>query len=207
MSRIIGVLCVFCLLVAGLVACQPAAPTQTEQTAPAAQQQAPAPKTEGQAAPAQAPASGGIASSQPAQPTSPPIAAKPVVPFASPTFSPIVKVEPTPGAAGKTTTVSTTGGQPASQPAAQAPAAVQGPQAPGVATGKRSEVKVEFQIALSTAEEVDDIRLALARVPGILDVAGNETAISVGYDAGLILPNQLAQRLASMGHPTKPLSQ
>lgn len=207
MSRTLGLLCVLCLLVAGLVACQPAAPTQTNPSvAPAAQQQAPASNTDSQSAPAAAPASGGIASSQPAQPTSPPVAAKPVVPFASPTFAPIVKVEPTPGPA-QNTTVSTTGGQPASQPAAPAPAAVQGPQAPGVATGKRSEIKVEFQSALSTAEEVDDIRLALARVPGILDIAGNETAITVGYDAGLILPNQLAQRLASMGHATKPLSQ
>ena len=204
MSRTLGLLCVLCLLVAGLVACQPAAPTQTEKSvAPAAQQQAPA-KTDTQSAPASA-AGGSQAASVPAQPTSPPIAAKPVVPFASPTFAPIVSVEPTPGPA-QNTTVSTAS-QPAAQAAAPAPAAVQGPQAPGVATGKRSEIKIEFQSALSTAEEVDDIRLALARVPGILDVAGNETAISVGYDAGLILPNQLAQRLTGMGHPVKPLSQ
>jgi hypothetical protein len=84
---------------------------------------------------------------------------------------------------------------------AQPPA---GPTAPGVATGVRSEVKIEFVNTLASAEEADDLGLALRRIAGILAVSGNETAITVVYDAGLILPSQIRARLASMGHPTKP---
>lgn len=95
------------------------------------------------------------------------------------------------------------GGQPAATAAtaAQTPA---GPVAPGVATGVRSEVKLEFVNQLASAEEVDDISLVLKRTPGIVSIAGNEIAITVVYDAGLILPNQIRATLASMGHPLKP---
>jgi hypothetical protein len=79
-----------------------------------------------------------------------------------------------------------------------------GPTAPGVATGVRTELKVEFASALSTPEEVDEIEVVLKRNRGILDVSGNERAIAIGYDAGLILPAQIRALMASIGHPVKP---
>ncbi len=135
----------------------------------------------------------------PAQPTSPRIATRAATPFASATFSSIVNVPPTAGAAGPSSVATAAGGPPAA-----AQPTVAGPSAPGVATGVRTEIKVEFVNALSTAEEVDDLRLTLVKVPGIMDVSGNENAIVIGYDAGLILPNQIRARLASLGHPIKP---
>jgi hypothetical protein len=68
----------------------------------------------------------------------------------------------------------------------------------------RTELKVEFVRPLSTAEEVDDISIMLRRVPGIFAVSGNEVGITIVYDAGLILPNQIRARLASLGHEVKP---
>jgi hypothetical protein len=73
-----------------------------------------------------------------------------------------------------------------------------------VATGQRIEIKLEFVKALSTAEEVDDIRIALGKVPGILSISGDEVAITVAYDPGLILPNQIRARLGGLGHEVKP---
>ncbi|MBI1800729.1 MAG: hypothetical protein HYR71_03760 [Chloroflexi bacterium] len=132
---------------------------------------------------------------QPAQPTVPSIAPRAATPYASPTFSSILNF-PAATAAATATRVQAA--------ATAAPGAEAGPTAPGVATGIRSELKVEFVAQLSTAEEVDDLRLTLMRIPGILSVAGNELAITIVYDAGLILPNQIRARLASIGHPVKP---
>ncbi len=135
----------------------------------------------------------------PPQPTSPPLGPRAPTPFASATFSPILSFplpERTSSAPSSPTTASA---QPAPTQAAQA-----GPTAPGIATGVRSEIKVEFVSPLATVEEVDDLRLVLMRVAGILDIAGNENAITIGYDAGLILPNQIRARLAGIGHPVKP---
>lgn len=208
MPRFASLIWVVCLLVVSLTACQSAPPPAPQPTA--------APKTENPTAVPAAPkaaattapvaASGKAASSQPAQPTAPPIPTKAVAPFATATFVPQIVVEPTAGAASKTTGSAPTGSQTAAQPTAGAGASA-GPQAPGVATGRRTEIKLEFVEQLGTAEQVDDIRLTLMQVPGVLDLAGNETAITVGYDAGLILPNQLGARLASMGHPIKPIAQ
>lgn len=201
MSRLFGLLLV-CLMMFVLSACGGAAPAPAP--APTAAPAAPAaPKAEAPKAEApKAAAPAGKAASQPAQPTSPAIPTKAAAPFVTITAQPRVLVEPTAGAAAKATQA------PAAAKATVAPAAgggaAGGPTAPGVATGRRSEVKLDFIKQLSTAEEVDDIRLTLTRVPGILDIAGNETAITVGYDAGLILPNQIARRLAEMGHEVKP---
>ena len=136
----------------------------------------------------------------PPQPTSAPIVARAATPFISPTFAPIITV---PAAATAVPPAPTASAPRTATPAtaAQPPA---GPPAPGVATGVRSEVKIEFVNTLASAEEADDLGLALRRIAGILAVSGNETAITVVYDAGLILPNQIRARLASMGHPTKP---
>jgi hypothetical protein len=76
--------------------------------------------------------------------------------------------------------------------------------APGVATGVNSEVTLAFVNTLISAEEADDIALVLRRNAGIIAVSGNETAITVVYDAGLILPDQIRAMLVSMGHPIKP---
>jgi hypothetical protein len=133
----------------------------------------------------------------PPQPTSQAIPTRAATPFASATFSSIINAAPT----GAPVTAAPTRAA-ATQPAATQASA--GPSAPGVATGVRSEIKVDFVESLETAEAVDDLRLQLKQVPGIIDIAGNETSITVGYDAGLILPNQIRARLASIGHAVKP---
>ena len=137
----------------------------------------------------------------PAQPTSPPIAPRNPTPFPSATYASIVTSAPQVVATSAPAATATRAPQTASPVAAAQPPSA---SAPGVATGVRSETKLEFVSQLTTAEETDDLRLTLMRIPGILAVSGNETAITVVYDAGLILPDQIKARLASMGHPIKP---
>ena len=140
----------------------------------------------------------------PPQPTSPPFPARATsTPFPPATFAPIVG-GPTPGQAAATavptaapTRAATAAGAATTQPAA-------GPAAPGVATGVRSVVTLEFVAALSTPEEVDEIEVGLRRTRGIIDVSGNERTLTVGYDAGLILPGQIRALLDGMKHAVKP---
>jgi hypothetical protein len=40
-------------------------------------------------------------------------------------------------------------------------------------------------------------------VPGIIAVSGNENAVTIAYDPGVITPEQIRQRLASIGHAVK----
>ncbi len=136
----------------------------------------------------------------PAQPTSLPVATRAVAPFASATFSSIISVPPTSGAA---TTAPIGAATPASvQPGAAQPPA--GPTAPGVATGVRSELKVEFVDVLATVEDAQALFPVISRSRGILDVSGNEIGLTIAYDAGLITPAQIRQVMASIGHPVKP---
>jgi len=155
----------------------------------------PSAATTAPAAPTGAPASRGTPAPLPPQPTSPPVPTKAATPYVTPTFSPILSfpLGATPVSTPAAVSTPTGGGQ--------VPA---GPTASGTATGVRSELKVEFVKPLSTAEEVDDISLVLRRIPGIFAVSGNEVGITIVYDAGLILPNQIRVRLASMGHEVKP---
>jgi len=140
----------------------------------------------------------------PPQPTSPPLPVRATSTLFPPaTFAPIVG-GPTPGQVAATavptaapTRAATAAGAAPTQPAA-------GPVAPGVATGVRTALTVEFVAALSTPEEVDEIEVGLRRTRGIIDVSGNERTLTVGYDAGLILPGQIRALLDGMKHAVKP---
>ncbi len=184
------ILTMLAILVAGLTACgTTATPAPSGGTTPAAATTASQP-------------AGGTPLPLPAQPTLPPVAPRQATPFVAATTAPIVSVPvPTKAATAAPTAAA---GQPtvAGQPTAPQPPA-SGPTAPGVATGQRVELKLEFVKTLVSAEEVDEIAPILKAVPGIISVTGNEVAITVLYDPGLILPNQIRLKLASMGHPVK----
>lgn len=95
---------------------------------------------------------------------------------------------------------------PPTSAAAQPTAAGPVPTAPGVATGRRSEVKFVFVTPLKPAEEAEPpelvaIRTALMKVPGFIDISGDEKGATVGYDAGLITVEQLMQKLSDLQHP------
>jgi len=49
-----------------------------------------------------------------------------------------------------------------------------------------------------------NLALVMKRTAGIIDVSGNEVSVVVGYDAGLITPEQVKAKLAELGHPVKP---
>jgi hypothetical protein len=136
----------------------------------------------------------------PAQPTLPPVAPRQATPFVTATPAPVLNY-PAPTRASTASAGGAATAAPTSAAAAQTPAS--GPTAPGVATGQRVELKLEFVKQLVSAEEVDEIAPILKAVPGIFSVTGNEVSITVLYDPGLILPNQIRSKLTSMGHAVK----
>lgn len=82
------------------------------------------------------------------------------------------------------------------------------PTAAGVATGKRTETKLAFLTPLTAREEaepaeMDPMRIELKKMPGFMDISGDENLVTVGYDAGLVTVEQLIQRFAQLGHPVK----
>jgi len=77
-----------------------------------------------------------------------------------------------------------------------------------VATGRRSEVKFAFLTPLKPAEEAEPaelvaMRTELKKLPGFLEISGDENLVTVGYDAGLVTVEQLMQRFADLKHPVK----
>jgi hypothetical protein len=158
------------------------------------------------AATAQVPSTAGTPLPLPAQPTAPPQAARIPSPFQSATparsFS-SAGPSPTSSGAAATTPVATSA-NPSEQPTTAGAIAT----APGVATGRRSEVKFAFLTPLKPAEEAEPpelvaIRAELKKVPGFIDISGDENAVTVGYDAGLITVEQLMQKLADLKFPVK----
>lgn len=84
------------------------------------------------------------------------------------------------------------------------------PTAPGVATGRRSEVKFVFLTPLKPAEEAEppelvQMRAELKKVPGFLEVSDIDDGVGAlaGYDAGLITVEQLMAKFADLKHPVK----
>jgi copper chaperone CopZ len=51
---------------------------------------------------------------------------------------------------------------------------------------------------------VDDIRLLLHEVPGILDVVGDEISITITYDPAVISVDELQKTMNDIGFPVKP---
>lgn len=147
----------------------------------------------------------------PPQPTSATLAPRTSVPFLSPTPVPRVQLpasgsSPVPGVPTnpQATAVAAAPAQPASSGAGPVPTAA------GVATGKRSEVKFVFLTPLKPAEEAEppelvQMRAELKKVPGFLEVSGDEEGMeaTVGYDAGLITVEQLMAKFAELKHPVK----
>lgn len=211
MIRRISLLAIFLIIAAIISACSsPATPTPE----PAA--------TSG-------PAPTRTLASVPPQPTFATLAPRTSVPFVSPTPAAILSGG-TPLASfapAVTGPASAPGGPPAptaaantNAPATAAPVAVAPtqpasnagpvPTAPGVATGKRSEVKFVFLSKLLPAEEAEppelvSMRAELKKVPGFLEISDIEDGVgaTVGYDAGLITVQQLMVKFADLKHPVK----
>jgi hypothetical protein len=155
----------------------------------------------------------------PAQPTSATLAPRAAVAFVTPTTAsllqggtPLASFAPAiSGPSGVSVPAAPAAAAPTSAPAAAAPA-VAGPvpTAPGVATGKRSEVKFTFLTALKPAEEAEPpdlvtMRAEFKKVPGFLEVSDIDEGIGclVGYDAGLVTPEQLMVKFSQLLHPVK----
>ena len=64
-------------------------------------------------------------------------------------------------------------------------------------------VSLEFVNQLSTAEEGEDIEMALHDVEGILSIRGDEFGLTITYDPDIITPDEVRQALAQIGHPVK----
>jgi hypothetical protein len=180
--------------------------------APATPAAAPATPTAQAAAPtAVVPAAGQTPLPQPAQPTSPAQPTRVPSPFLTPTPAPIISAglptaippSPTPGVAASLTPAPTSVVAPAT-PGAGGPVAT----APGVATGQRTEAKFTFITPLKPAEEAESaeliaLRTELKKVPGFIDISGDELVVTVGFDAGLITADQLKLKFAELKHPVK----
>ena len=155
------------------------------------------------AATAVVPSTGGTPLPLPPQPTSAPQPTRVPSPFQSATparsFS---SAGPSPTASGVTVASPAAGAS--AQPTPGGPV----PTAPGVATGRRSEVKFAFLTPLKPAEEAEPaelvaMRTELKKLPGFLEISGDENLVTVGYDAGLVTVEQLMQRFADLKHPVK----
>lgn len=144
----------------------------------------------------------------PPQPTSPPIPPRTPTPWQSPVPAPFVFGPTLPSSPGGIApilplpTTAVVGAQPAPTTAGAVPSA------PGVATGRRSEAKFVFLTPLTMREEAEPLemepmRAELKKLPGFLDMTGDENTVTVGYDAGLVTVAQLIQRFAELKHPVK----
>jgi hypothetical protein len=158
------------------------------------------------AATAVAPSTSGTPLPLPAQPTSPPQPTRVPSPFQSATparsFS-SAGSSPTTSGAVAASPVATAAGA-AAQPTTSGAA----PTAAGAATGRRSEIKLAFLTPLKPAEEAEPaelvaIRTELKKVPGFIDISGDENLVTVGYDAGLITVEQLIQKFVDLKFPVK----
>ena len=163
------------------------------------------------AAATNAPARGaGTPLAVPPQPTSPAVSTRAVTPFVSPTFVLIVQgptstSTPRPTAAPPT---ATPGGAATSTPTAaptatRAPATATSAAAPAVKPGGRAEFKGDFTTPLVTAELIDEVAEKLKTFSGIIAVSGNENAVTIAYDPGLITPEKIREALTGMGHGVK----
>lgn len=87
--------------------------------------------------------------------------------------------------------------------ATPAPAATPTPAPTATPEPVGERASFEFVNQLSTAEEGEDIEIALHDVEGILSVRGDEFGLTITYDPDTITPDELRQRLAQIGHPVK----
>lgn len=51
--------------------------------------------------------------------------------------------------------------------------------------------------------EMEPLRAEFKKLPGFLDMTGDENAVTVGYDAGLVTIEQLMQLFAQLKHPVR----
>lgn len=77
-----------------------------------------------------------------------------------------------------------------------------------MATGRRSEAKFAFLTPLTMREEAEPLemepmRAEFKKLPGFLDMTGDENTVTVGYDAGLVTLEQLMQLFAQLKHPVR----
>lgn len=70
----------------------------------------------------------------------------------------------------------------------------------------RSEVILQWGAGVNIADidDVSEIVIQLKNFPGVLGGFGDETQITVVYDAKQITPDVIRRHLADMGFPTKP---
>ena len=145
----------------------------------------------------------------PAQPTSLPIATKAAVPFQSPTPAPRVGqtvTASTPASVAPASPAATTAAVAPAQPAPSSAGPI--PTAVGVATGRRSEIKLAFLAPLKPGEEAEppelvNLRGELKKVNGFLEISGDEEKVTVGYDGGLVTAEQLIQKFADLKYPVR----
>jgi hypothetical protein len=207
-NRRISLFAIFGLLCAGMAACSPPA-APTPQAAPTS------------AGPAATPTLVAV----PPQPTSATLAPRTSVAFVSPTPVPLISggtpitvfgATPNPPPTAAPAAAAPTNPPPTAAPAAAAPtqpattSAGPVPTAPGVATGRRSEVKFVFLTPLKPAEEAEppeliQMRAELKKVTGFLEITDIDEGVGalVGYDAGLISVEQLIVKFADLKHPVK----
>jgi hypothetical protein len=78
--------------------------------------------------------------------------------------------------------------------------------APAPSGARRSEVILRWAPGVNIADidDVSEIVIQLKNFQGILGGFGDETQITVVYDAQLITPDAIRRHLADMGFPTRP---
>jgi hypothetical protein len=71
---------------------------------------------------------------------------------------------------------------------------------------RRSEVILRWAAGVNIADidDVSEIIIQLKNFPGIFGGFGDETQITVVYDAQLTTPDVIRRHLADMGYPTRP---
>lgn len=164
---------------------------------------APAPSApQNSAAPAVAPAAGQAPLALPPQPTSAPKPAGAAVPYQTAVPALIVvgpTLVPKAAAGAPAAPVAVAAVAPAAAAPAAPPKAVA--QAPGVATGKKTDAKFLFNPALATIEDAEPLDAAIKTIKGVFECSSSQTSTIVTYDAGLVTPDQIAQAFAIQGHP------
>ncbi|HYY90091.1 MAG TPA: hypothetical protein VFA49_14935 [Chloroflexota bacterium] len=75
------------------------------------------------------------------------------------------------------------------------------PREPSIPAANVGSVDYEFQTNLVDIDDLLAIRNGLKETPGVLDVTGGETKVSIRFDKTRLDDARLKQRLAELGHP------
>lgn len=169
-------------------ACAPAAPPPPSPTS--------APPTAPPAKPTEAP--------KPAAPTAPPKpAASPAPPKPTDAPKPAAPTAAPQPAAAPTAPPSPAAAKPTAAPAKPGQRVVAQVSPRGVGVLTEVETELEFTTPLASPSAINELAQRLRSVPGIIELRGDDHAVTVIYDSAQVTPTRIREAFNQLGYPVK----